>query len=76
MSVQQAQLRPPSRLTSALAGKIVIPRHAGFHEMSMSARTKQTIHACAGVAGAHPQLPPLTVELRHLVEWMIGVHRV
>ena len=32
MSVPQTQLRPPSPLTSALAGKIVIPEHARFDE--------------------------------------------
>ena len=32
MSVYQIQLRPPSPLTSALAGKIVIPEHASFDE--------------------------------------------
>ena len=32
MSVYQTQLRPPSRLTSALAGKVVIPEHARFDE--------------------------------------------
>ncbi len=32
MSVHQTQLRPPSRLTSALAGKVVIPGHARFDE--------------------------------------------
>jgi UDP-N-acetylenolpyruvoylglucosamine reductase len=32
MSVPQTQLRPPSPLTSALAGKIVIPGHARFDE--------------------------------------------
>jgi hypothetical protein len=32
MSAYQTQLRPPSRLTSALAGKVVIAEHAGFDE--------------------------------------------
>jgi FAD/FMN-containing dehydrogenase len=32
MRRQQTQLRPPSRLTSALAGKVVIPEHARFDE--------------------------------------------
>ncbi|HUA45012.1 MAG TPA: hypothetical protein VMA77_07285, partial [Solirubrobacteraceae bacterium] len=32
MSVHQRQLRAPSRLASALAGKLVIPEHAGFDE--------------------------------------------
>ena len=32
MSVPQTKLRPPSPLTSALAGKIVIPEHASFDE--------------------------------------------
>ena len=76
MSAQQTHLRSPSRLTSALAGRVVIPEHAGFDEMSMFARTRQAIDAVADVAGANAQLPPQTVELRHLVEWMIGVQRV
>jgi hypothetical protein len=32
MSVSQTQLSAPSRLTAALAGKVVIPEHAGFDE--------------------------------------------
>jgi hypothetical protein len=32
MSVVQTQLRLPGRLTSALAGKVVIPEHVGFDE--------------------------------------------
>jgi FAD binding domain/Berberine and berberine like len=32
MSVQRKHLRPPSLLTSALAGKLVIPEHARFDE--------------------------------------------
>jgi FAD/FMN-containing dehydrogenase len=32
MPGQQTHLRPPSRLTSALAGKVVIPEHARFDE--------------------------------------------
>jgi FAD binding domain len=32
MSVYQTQLRSPSRLTSALADKVVTPEDAGFHE--------------------------------------------
>jgi hypothetical protein len=66
---------PRSRLTSALAGKVVILERAGF-EVSLSARTTQAIDAVADVAAANAQLPPLTVELRHLVEWMIGAQRV
>ena len=73
MSVQHC---PPRRLTPAHAGEVVIREHAGFEEMSMSARTRQAIDAVADVAGANAQLSPLTVELRHLVEWMIGVQRV
>ena len=41
MPVQQTQHRPPSRLTSALPGKVVIPGRAGFDEVSVSARTVQ-----------------------------------
>ena len=73
MSVQH---RPRSRLSSALAGKVVIPEHAGFDEMSMYARTRRTVDALADAVGANPQLPPPTVELRRLVESMIGVQRV
>ena len=58
MSIQQTQLRPPSRLTSALAGKVVIPEHAGFDEMSMSARTRQAVDAVADVAGGTPNSRP------------------
>jgi hypothetical protein len=32
MSVCHTQLGTPSRLTSALAGKVVIPGHAGFDQ--------------------------------------------
>jgi len=73
MSVQH---RPRSRLSSALAGKVVIPEHAGFDEMSMSARTRRTVDALADAVGANARLPPPTEELRHLVDWMIGVQRV
>jgi hypothetical protein len=76
MPVQQTQHRPPSRLTSTLPGKVVIPGRAGFDEVSVSARTVQAIDAFADVTGAKAQLPALSVELRHLVEWMIGVQRV
>jgi hypothetical protein len=69
--------RNPRRLAGlhAVAGKVVIHEHAGFDEMSMSARTRPTIDAVANVVGANAQLPPLTVESRDLVEVM-GAQRV
>jgi hypothetical protein len=76
MSVYQTPLRPPSRVTSALAGKVVNPERAGFDEVSMSAGASQAIEAFADVAGARKQLPPLTVKLRHLVRSMMGAQRV
>ena len=44
MSVQH---RPRSRLSSRLAGKVVIPEHAGFDDMSMPASTKTATDASA-----------------------------
>ena len=59
-----------------MPARVVIPEHAGFDEMSVSASARQAIGAVTDVAGAKSQLSPLTVELRHLVDWMIGVQRV
>ena len=70
------QHRPRSRLSSALAGKVVSPEHAGFDEMSLHARTRRTVDALADAVGANAQLPPPTVERRRLVESKIGVQRV